>query len=60
MERLQSAKQLHDDLKFVKDYEYTLGEDDLLAFGAEQYVQLSSRAGRTKRSVLSGPPSQAD
>ncbi|GJE84780.1 histidine phosphatase family protein [Phanerochaete sordida] len=36
VERLQTAKQLHDDLKFVKDYEYTLGEDDLLAFGAEQ------------------------
>lgn len=43
IERLQSAKKLHDDLKFVEEYEYTLGEDDLVAFGAQQCVTIPCR-----------------
>lgn len=42
VKRLQGAKKLTEDLKFVKDYEYTLGTDLLLAFGAEQCVFLTS------------------
>ena len=42
VQRLQSAEKLHDDLKFVRDYEYTLGADDLLAFGAQQCVLVLS------------------
>lgn len=41
MNKLKDAKELTDDLEFVKDYEYTLGTDLLLAFGAAQYVVIS-------------------
>ncbi|KIP09825.1 hypothetical protein PHLGIDRAFT_22644 [Phlebiopsis gigantea 11061_1 CR5-6] len=42
--RLQGAKQLKGDLKFLKDYEYTLGVDDLLAFGALQSYEAGELA----------------
>ncbi|EKM59567.1 uncharacterized protein PHACADRAFT_205786 [Phanerochaete carnosa HHB-10118-sp] len=44
IERLQSAKKLHDDLKFLKEYEYTLGEEDLIAFGAQQSFEAGQQA----------------
>lgn len=43
MKRLKRAKKFKDPkLAFVQQYEYTLGVDDLVPFGAAQYVLFSS------------------